>query len=154
GWRGLGEFIVSADGSRIACAPSRRASSESVQVYLLGQALSFALAKSGVEPLHGSAIEHEGEAIAFVGGSGYGKSTLAASFIAAGCTLLTDDLLVLKSDARGVDAFPGPARIKLFPEAAAFTLGPGADGFRMNARAGKRVIAIPETQRCHRPIPL
>src|SRR2546428_1540360 len=51
-WQGLGEFLVTADGRRITCARDPDASVEAFQVYLLGQALGFALVKSGFEPLH------------------------------------------------------------------------------------------------------
>src|SRR4051812_5433699 len=44
-WDGVGEFLVAADGGRIACQREHAASDESFQVYMLGQALSFALVK-------------------------------------------------------------------------------------------------------------
>ena len=117
-------------------------------------ALSFALVKAGFEPLHGTAIEHEGQAIALLGDSGFGKSTLAASFIAAGCRLLTDDLLLLRSGAGGLDAYPGPPRIKLLPDSARRILGPAATGVPMNAETNKHVIALDVAQRCQAPVPL
>ena len=42
-WEGVGEFLVSAGGDRITARQFGEASPESFQVYLLGQALSFAL---------------------------------------------------------------------------------------------------------------
>src|SRR5262249_34855310 len=80
-WKGLGELLVSAGGNRIHCRQEPGALTESFQVYLLGQALSFALVKAGFEPLHGTAVVENGEAIVFLGDGGYGKSTLAASFL-------------------------------------------------------------------------
>jgi hypothetical protein len=153
-WRGLGEFLVTADGKRIWCARAPDALPESFQVYLLGQALSFALVKGGFEPLHGTAIEHEGHAIALLGSSGFGKSTLAASFIAAGCRLLTDDLLLLRPGAGGLEAYPGPPRIKLHPDSARQILGPTATAVPMNPQTDKHVIGLDAAQRCQIPIPL
>src|SRR5205823_339252 len=101
-WIGLGEFLVSSDGRRITCAPAPESSIESFQVYLLGQALSFALVKRGFEPLHATAIAVDGEAIALLGKSGFGKSTLAACFLAADHRLLTDDLLLLQPFPNGL----------------------------------------------------
>ena len=153
-WRGLGEFLVSADGGRIWWQRAPGAHHESFQVYLLGQALSFALVKSGFEPLHGTAIVHEGQAIALLGDSGYGKSTLAAGFLGAGCTLLTDDLLLLRPVAGGLQAQPGPARLKLLPDSAQRTLGAAATGVPMNPETQKHVIALELKHRCEAAVPL
>ena len=91
---------------------------ELFHTYLLGQVLSHALIKMGFEPLHATVVEVNGQAVGFVGDSGRGKSTLAASFLGAGCALLTDDLLVLRKDASGFSACPGAPRLKLFPDVA------------------------------------
>src|SRR5262249_13847752 len=82
-WTDVGEFLVSRSGRRIVCRQFDAATKESFDVYLLGQALSFALVQSGFEPLHATVIVIDGAGIALLGQSGYGKSTLAASFLAA-----------------------------------------------------------------------
>src|SRR5204863_102769 len=102
------------------------ASAESFQVYLLGQALSFALVKQGLEPLHATVVVVDGQGVAFLGDNGYGKSSLAACFLEGGYRLLTDDLLLLKASGGDVLAYPGPPRIKLFPEVARRFLGDAA----------------------------
>jgi hypothetical protein len=153
-WTGLGEFIVSPRGDRVWCSRAGEASNESFQVYLLGQALSFALVKAGFEPLHATAIEHEGDAIALLGDSGYGKSTLAASLIAVGWRLLTDDLLLLRPHSRGLQAYAGPARIKLFPDSASRFLGCASPGVPMNAETTKQVIPLDAARHCPNPVPL
>jgi hypothetical protein len=66
-WEGVGEFLVSASGERITARQFEQASPESFQVYLLGQALSFALVKCGFEPLHATAVVVNREAVAFLG---------------------------------------------------------------------------------------
>ena len=122
-WDDLGEFLVGGDGRGIACRRFAGAELESFQVYLLGQALSFALVKRGLEPLHATAVVIDGQAVAFIGSSGFGKSSLAASFLAAGHSLLTDDQLLLREQIGETLAYPGPARIKLFPPMARRFLG-------------------------------
>ena len=52
------------------------------------------------------------QAVAFLGDNAFGKSSLAACFLAAGARLLTDDLLVLHESSDRVLAYPGPPRIK------------------------------------------
>src|SRR5262245_64282183 len=63
-WENVGEFLVSADGRRIICRREEKVSSESFQVYLLNQALSFALVKQQLEPLHATTVVVPGEAVA------------------------------------------------------------------------------------------
>lgn len=153
-WNGMGEFLVRAGGQEIHCVREPGVSMESFQVYLLGQALSFALVKRGFEPLHGTAIVAEGEAIVLLGDSGFGKSTLAASFIDAGYTLLTDDLLLLRPVEGRLDAYPGPPRIKLYPEMAQQILGSTARGVPMNAETQKLVIPLDLARSCFAPVRL
>ena len=141
-WSGLSEFTISPDGRRIACRVLDRCPRETLLVYLLGQVLSFALVKRGVEPLHATAVMIDGEAVAFVGDCGYGKSTLGAAFLQEGCALLTDDLLVVTERGGRVSAYPGPARIKLLPGVARRLLGRTTVGTPMNAGTTKLVIPL------------
>src|SRR5580704_10701688 len=104
-WDDVGEVLISKDGRSLACRPFQCADSESFHVYLLGQALSFALVKGGFEPLHATAVVFEGQAVAFLGDCGFGKSTLAAAFLQAGHRLLTDDLMLLQTRTRGIVAY-------------------------------------------------
>jgi hypothetical protein len=141
-WSGLFEFLVSADGRRIACRELNGASPESFQTYLLGQVLSFALLKQGFEPLHATSVVIDEEAVAFLGNCGYGKSSLGAAFLQEGYPLLTDDLLVLKEKGDRFVAYPGPPRIKLFPEIAGNVLGDRVTGTPMNNDTSKLVIPL------------
>lgn len=141
-WSGLFEFIVSADGRRITCRELNGASPESFQTYLLGQVLSFSLLKQGIEPLHSTSVVINGTAVAFLGNCGYGKSSLGAAFLQEGCPLLTDDLLVLKERDGQFIAYPGPSRIKLFPEVARSVLGNRVKGTPMNSDTSKLVIPL------------
>lgn len=155
-WRDLGQFLVSPDGGVVQYHRAPQAPLESFQVYLLNQAISFALVQQGLEPLHATTVIVGGEAIALLGDSGFGKSTLAAAFLRAGHRLLTDDLLLLRPGKCGIEAYPGPARIKLFPGTARRLLGATADGVPMNAVTSKQIIALDHelNHRTLAPIPL
>jgi hypothetical protein len=153
-WAEMFEFLISADGHRIAGLPLAHSSLESFSTYLLGQVLSFALLRQGVEPLHATVVATEGGAVAFIGDSGYGKSSIGAAFLQAGHRLLTDDLLVLKRDSGGFYAYPGPPRIKLFPEIARAVLGETVNGIPMNPLTPKLIIPLTPDQRCESPVPL
>jgi hypothetical protein len=152
-WPGLFEFVVSADGRRVAGRPLGDASPEAFQTYLLSQVTSFALLGQGIESLHATVLEVGDGAAAFLGDCGFGKSTLAAAFLRAGHRLLTDDLLVAQPRPDGVLAFPGPPRIKLFPEPARTFLG-DVSGPPMNGLTPKQVIPLGPGQCVSSPRPV
>jgi hypothetical protein len=153
-WEGIGEFVVAADGRRITYRRLNDSSFESFQVYMLGQALSFALVKQRFEPLHATAVVVDGEAIAFLGNNAFGKSSLAACFLEAGYPMLTDDLLILRPSPDGVLAYPGPPRIKLFRGVAKRFLGQAGHRGRMNEDTDKLIVPIDGERRCSRPVRL
>jgi hypothetical protein len=153
-WPQLFEFLVSPDGRRIAAHPLGNATWEAFQTYLLGQVLSYALIKRGLEPIHATVVLVEAGAVALLGDCGYGKSSLAAAFIRAGAQLLTDDLLILKEDNGGFLAYPSFPRIKLLPETVNSILGSGTEGCLMNPYTRKLIIPLGDSQYCPTPQPL
>jgi hypothetical protein len=153
-WSGRCEFLVSADGRSVAARPCRGSSPEAFHTYLLGQALSFALIKQGFDPLHATVVVIDGVAVAFLGESGYGKSTLAAAFVRSGHRLLTDDLLVLSEHDHTLTAHPGPPRIKLFPEIARAVLSPKMRGIPLAKIRPKLVIPLDGDQIVGCAVPL
>jgi hypothetical protein len=153
-WDGLFEFLVDGDGRRIWFGSLGANSLESLQVYLLGRALSFALVKQGFEPIHSTAVVVDGGALAFLGESGFGKSSLAAGFVGEGYSLLTDDLLLVSQRSGRPEAQPGPPRIKLFPWVARRCLGLTGEGVPMNNGSEKLVLPLAEHHHQSRPVPL
>lgn len=153
-WSGLFEFLVFPDGRRIAGRPLTDASREAFHTYLLGQVLSFALLKQGIEPLHSTAVVIDGGTVGFVGDCGYGKSSLGAAFLQAGFPLLTDDQLVVREEGRDFFTYPGPPRIKLFPEIARSLLGKRDKGTPMNNLTPKLIIPLDHHQFYHAAAPL
>jgi hypothetical protein len=156
---GLFEFLVSPRGNRIIYGFLGAVPLESFQTYALGRVISFALVKMGCEPLHAAAVVVDGRAVAFMGASSFGKSSLAACFVADGYRLLTDD--VLRLDWRGSHyvAFPGPPRLKLLPSVARKFVRGAEAGVVMNPREAhtkspKRVFLLSPTQCVSTPVPL
>ncbi len=148
-WPDLFEFIISADGQQIAGRALSETAIEMFRTYLLGQVISLALLKQGIEPLHSTVVVIDGQAIAILGDTGYGKSTLAAALLQSGASLLTDDLLVVRQNGAGWLAYPGPPRMKLFPEAAHTFLGEQVAGIPMNPLTSKLVIPLATHQITH-----
>ena len=153
-WHGLLAALVAPDGSTIACRSLPGAPRELLHVHLLGPALSFALIRLGMEPLHATVAVVNGRAIALMGDSGYGKSSLGAAFLAAGHRLLTDDLLVLRRSGDRLVAQAGAPRIKLFPAIARHLFGRRPKGTRMSPVSQKLIIPLTAGQRPLGPAPL
>jgi hypothetical protein len=153
-WQTVGEFLVAADGRRITCRRAEESSVESFQVYMLGQALSFALVMQRFEPLHATVVVVDGLAVAFLGNNAFGKSSLASCFLEAGDRLLTDDLLILHESSNGMLAYPGPPRIKLFPAIASRFLGHLVNHVPMNPDTTKLILPLDEQQACTTPVAL
>ena len=97
-----GKVALVTGGAGIVGRPIEDQSLEVFQTYLLGAVLSFALLKQGIDPIHATVVVVDGMGIALLGNTGYGKSTLAAAFLASGHRLLTDDLLVVSRRAEGL----------------------------------------------------
>ena len=73
--------------------------------------------------LHGSAVLGPGGAIAFLGHSRSGKTTLAGAFATAGYPFLTEDVLALEVDTAGYRVQPHRPVLRLFADSAEFLLG-------------------------------
>lgn len=109
---GGGEFVVAGDGLAVACR-IEGVPDEEWQPVLLGQVLPLVAVLRGREVLHASGVAVGDRAVALVGPSGIGKSTLGAELVARGGTLISDDALALQQAQGGVVAHPGPAHARL-----------------------------------------
>lgn len=118
-----------ANGSEILVEAEPGASERNVRIYLLGSAFGALLHQRGLLPLHANAVEIEGRAVAFMGASGEGKSTLAAWFHDKNHRIIADDVCVVHFREGGLPyAAPGLPRLRLWSEALELT-GRQADGY-------------------------
>jgi hypothetical protein len=152
-WKDHFDFVVSGDGRRVLWRRLVDVPDEVVFTYLLGQVLSFCLLARGVEPLHATSVLVNGGAIGFLGDSGHGKSTLAATLLARGHRLLTDDVLVVRFDGDRAMAYPSLPRIKL-TGASADAVFPGRRSVPMNRFTDKRIFPLHDAEHASRPAPL
>lgn len=114
---GAGLFSVR-NGNEIIIDPESGVEEELIRPLLLGPIMCILLRQRGLLVLHGSSVAVGDEAIAFIGHSGWGKSTLADSFHAKGYSLLTDDVMALQMDAMQPIVLPSFPQVKLWPDAA------------------------------------
>jgi hypothetical protein len=120
-----GVFDVSSDGTRIDWSPGPDANDEYVRDCLLGYVFCTVLHAAGTFCLHGSAVEVNGRAIAFLAARFHGKSTLALALASAGARLLADDSVLVHLDSP-VTVRNGEHVVRLFPDSRDAVLGSGA----------------------------
>jgi hypothetical protein len=90
-----GAHLLSADGRRLRCAPEG-CPEEAWQRLLISQVLPFAALLHGLEVFHASAVARRGEAVAILGTSGAGKTSVALELCRLGADFLADDVLALE----------------------------------------------------------
>jgi hypothetical protein len=107
---------VNSDGSEVAIVVSEASKSDelegSLTIGLTSVIAGACLNLQNQVAIHANAISLEEFAVAFVGYSGMGKSTLSAYCASRGAGFITDDVLVV--DAKGL-VYPGNPRLKLYP---------------------------------------
>ena len=116
---GTAIFGIDSRRRRILCQADRDAtlSISAVAHLLVAQVMPLVLSASRL-CLHGSAVQGRGGAVAFVGVSGRGKSTVAAALATCGWRLVADDCLVLKTVSERTRVTPFQAGVRLWPDAA------------------------------------
>lgn len=111
----LADFEISAGGATVKCLPVPDIAHHTLEHLYRNQVLPLALSKLGKQVFHGSAVEVGTSAIAFLGESGRGKSTLAAGFASSGRRFLTDDGLIVEPGEQGSClALPSHPSIRLW----------------------------------------
>lgn len=90
---GTCDITINTELNRATIAPVEGLDPAVIPVLVSGTLLAFILAVQGAPILHGSAVQIGDAALAFVGASGMGKSTMATLMSADGARLITDDIL-------------------------------------------------------------
>lgn len=115
--KGIGRCLIT-DGTSITVEPFEGVSHEMVAPNILGGCMSVILRQRGYLVLHASSVAMGSAAVAFLGSSGWGKSTLAAALHAKNCQVLTDDVMALRLESGSPEVIPSFPQCKLAPEAA------------------------------------
>ena len=138
-----GAWVVAPDGRTVTgAAPS--GPRWRWERLVLAQALPLASVLQGMEVLHASAVSLDGRAVAFLGRSGAGKTTLATRLLARGARLLTDDVLAVTTDGATVWGHRGGAVARIDVEAVrGMTAAERAALGRVEARGAKWHVRPP-----------
>jgi hypothetical protein len=114
------DFVMDGDGREIVCRYWREGATETLRHLLIDQVMPLALNLRGAEALHASAVLVDGQAIAFTGPTGAGKSTLAAAFGRAGHTVLADDCLGVIDGGAAFEVVPAYPELRLWRDALSY----------------------------------
>jgi hypothetical protein len=128
-------------GAEIVVDPNEGVTGDALRLYLLGPALALALHQRGWLMLHASAVAIGEQAVAFLGGSGWGKSTMAGVLRQRGHALVADDFVAVPAESkagRPPSVYPGFPQLKLWPEAAALLGADESDLRRLHPDFDKR----------------
>lgn len=155
----LGEDLELALGAEhIEYRPAGPEVSWMVEPVLLTTGFSLWLERRGILALHASAVEIEGQGVAFLAASSGGKSTLAASWVAGGSALVTDDVLALAETPVGPRVLPSFPLVKLTPESSRLfsdrTLPPLVESFPGTAKNALIVGGAGVGDFASQPLPL
>jgi hypothetical protein len=141
--RHFGLARIAPDGGAVACAPPGPAGWD-WQRFLVGRILPWAAVLNGYEAFHASAVAIGGRAVAFVGQTGAGKTSLALRLVASGAEFMTDDVLAVETGGEGVLGHAGagiasvrPAERETIPAATWSRLG------TVLGHSGKTYVALP-----------
>ncbi len=139
-WQPVGKILVR-EGHEIIVEPGIGSSEGLVRHFLLTSAIAMLFHQRNDYVLHASAVEINGSCIAFIGESGWGKSTTAGYLTQHNFNLVVDDVLPVFLNSSQPVVFPGFAYNRVRPDAALFL------GY---SRSGPNSLAdLPQT-----PLPL
>jgi hypothetical protein len=122
----IGQFYLR-DGREVMYEPEAGIADDEIVPDMMGAAMCMILVQRGTLALHASAVSDGESAVAFLGHSGYGKSTLAAAFREAGYGWITDDVLAI------TPADPHPYVTSSFPNGKLLPDTAAALGYAENA---------------------
>lgn len=113
---GLADFAINRAATAVSCVPAPDTTVATVEHLFLNQIVPMALSQQGRLVLHGSAVNCSSRALAFLGDSGQGKSTLAGHFASHGMPFLTDDGLFIDQLGDRARVVPGHRSIRLWAD--------------------------------------
>jgi HPr Serine kinase C-terminal domain len=112
------ETLISGDGSQVRVHTSNDILDADLASLLEGVILGSAMRLRGQALLHACVLARDGSAIALMGDSGVGKSSLTWALVQRGCRLLSDDLAALARSNDVLYAHPARTRLRLQRETA------------------------------------
>lgn len=152
-WEDVGTLLVRG-GNEIIIDPVPGVEERRLRLFLLGAAMGVLHHQRGQLVLHASAVEIDGGAVLFLGGRGWGKSTMAAALHDQGHRVLCDDVVAMELSEGGVPTVsPGFPQLKLWPDVVASLGMDPASLPRLSSRFEKRHFRV-NNGFCNTPAPV
>lgn len=149
----VADFRIDADGFGVQCTPASE--DASWQAIYEQQVLPLVLAQRGAHVYHGGAVAIDGGAVAFVGRSGLGKSTLVTAFATRGHAFFADDCLLLEEGGpTGVVVRPHVPSIRLWSDSVMAVAPAGCDIQRAPGSPKPRLMAGADMPHATESLPL
>lgn len=136
------DFLLDADHGTVSVEHLPHVDVDAIEHMLIDQALPRLLSERGELVVHAGAVCVDGECLLLLGQSRWGKSTLAASFLQRGHTLLSDDCVVLRESGARILAMPTYPSLRMFDDSIASALGDRTPSSPVAFYTGKRRIAL------------
>ncbi len=126
-----------------------------IEICLLGHVFAYYLELYGCAALHAGAVALEEHAVLFVADRGTGKSTLVASLLQIGCSLIADDIAALDASEGTVRCRPGYPQMKLTAEQLSRDLGTASEFPRVHPDFDKLSVPVEALGRfCETTLPV
>jgi hypothetical protein len=114
-----------------------------LRFFVMGPCLGTVLYQRGFLVLHANTVNVNGNAVAFVGETGLGKSTTAAAFYAQGHSVVSDDVTAVNLSGDLPMVYPGIPQLKLLPDTVAL-MGDVPDAlprlYQQSEKRARRVV--------------
>ncbi len=137
-WDEIGKFEITEDTIRIEKVLG--VNKIVLRTFLLGTVFATHLRLKGLFVLHASSINLNGNAIAFSGFKGHGKSTTASAFYNEGYPIVADDYVAIDWNNINPLVYPGFPSLRLSNESRKVV---GFDLFKSNDKNDKTYISVP-----------
>lgn len=152
-WAMVGAFRIVSD-TCVEVDPNPGIPDSVVALPLLGTVFAALLQRRGLTVFHASAVAIDGRAVVLLGHKGAGKSTTAGALVAAGHTLIADDVVAIDlAKAAEPRVLPAAAHLRLWDDSRA-SLAPAGitDLGRLHAAVDKSLYGVAGI--ANEPVPL
>ena len=140
----LADFLIAGDLTSIRVQPLKAMDAGTMEHLVLDQVLPRILGQRGEIMLHASAVElKDNGVVLFIGASGQGKSTWAATLHQMGHRVLSDDCVLLRPIGNSVTALATYPSLRLMPDSVDHFSSDVADLLPMADYSSKRRMPLP-----------
>lgn len=148
---GIGRLLI-ASGTSITVDREAGATDAALVSIILGTGISALLMQRRILPMHACSIASDSGAILVIGRSGAGKSTLLGGLMAAGCTMLADDVTGVTVDDAGATAIPAFPAMRLWTDSLSLLDRDDDDKIQVREDIEKYYVAVDRFRKDPMPV--